>query len=536
MPASEKRSFVKGAAILSMAGLLGKFIGMFYRIWLMQLITPEGFAFYQSPYSLYNFLLVVSSAGLPTAISRMVSEQIATGRNGNARLVLRKARRILFLTGLAASVLMAALAKPVAIAIGDPDAAPGFVALAPAIFFVCLLSSYRGYFQGHQNMTPTAVSQVVEQLGKVGLGFGLALLLQRYGLVWGAVGAILGVTLSEALALLYIALTARRQMAGQSSLPAEAVNAPGMERFYARLFAIAVPVTIGASMMPIVSMVDTALVINQLKAIGYAIEQARALYSVFTGAVTSMINMPAVITLSCSMALVPAIASGLASGDKEGIRSTASTGIKLAFLLGSAVAVGMGLLSRQIIGLLFHSSLSAMQQDVGGQLLAVMSVAFLFLSIVQSTTGMLQGLGKPIYPVYTLLCGIVLKIVLNCVLIRVPALNILGAAISSLCCYAVAACGNLFLVLRLTGARIDFGHFILRPALAAGGMGLAVCAVKLLLPLLGQTIVTILAVGVGVVVYCALALLLGCLTRQDLAFLPGGGRIASLLGKMHIRL
>ena len=530
---SEKRSFVKGAAILSLAGLLGKFIGMFYKIWLMHLITPEGYAFYQSPYALYNFLLVISSAGLPTAISKMVSEQVAAGRRQNARLVLQKARRILFFTGLCASVLMAALARPVANAIGDPAAAPGFVALAPAIFFVCLMSAYRGYFQGHQNMTPTAVSQVVEQLGKVTLGFALALLLQPYALVWGAVGAILGVTISEALALLYMFFCSLRQ---GRRVPEPVGEPTKLDHFYRRLFAIAIPVTIGASMMPIVSMVDTALVINQLSSIGYAIEQARSLYSVFTGAVTSIVNMPAVITLSISMALVPAMTAGMASGDAAGLRRTASTGIKLAFLLGSAAAVGMGLLSEEIIHLLFQSSLSQFEQQVGGQLLAIMSVAVLFLSIVQSTTGMLQGLGKPIYPVYTLLAGIVAKIVLNALLIRIPSLNILGAAISTLCCYAIAAVGNLFLVIRLTGVRIGFSRFVLRPALAAGGMGLVVVGVKLLDPLLGQTLTTIAAVGMGVVSYCVLAPLLGCLTQQDLSFLPGGRRLQTLLTKLHIRL
>ncbi len=529
---SEKRSFVRGAAILSLAGLLGKVIGMFYKIWLMQLITPEGFAFYQSPYAMYNFLLVLSSAGLPTAISRMVSEQVAGGKPQNAYLVLKKARRILLLTGLCASALMALLSGAMARLIGDPAAAPGFIALAPAIFFVCLLSAYRGYFQGHQNMTPTAVSQVVEQIGKVSLGFLLAVALKKYGLVWGAVGAILGVTVSEALALLYIVLLRRRA----ATVPGELLPPTQIDHFYKRLFAIAIPVTIGASMMPIVSMVDTALVINRLTALGYAIEQSRSLYSVFTGAVTSIVNMPAVITLSISMSLVPAIAAYLVSGDREGLRKTASTGIKLAFLLGSAAAVGMGVLSHEIIRLLFGSSLSAFEQGVGGQLLAIMSVAVLFLSIVQTTTGMLQGLGKPIYPVYTLLCGIVFKIILNFTLISLPSLNILGAAIATLCCYAVAAIGNLILVLRLTGLKLSLSRFILRPALAAGLMGLSVYAIKLLRPFLGQTLTTLLAVAAGVAVYAVLVLALGCLTKDDLSFIPGGRRVAGLLERLHVRL
>ena len=145
---NSKKSFVGGAAILAAAGLIGKVIGMFYRVWLTDLITSEGMGLYGTPYSVYNFLLVLSSAGLPTAISKMVSERLVSGDRAGAKLILKKTRRILLCTGLAATAIMASLSQPIAQLMGDPASAPGFVALAPSIFFVCLISSYRGYFQG----------------------------------------------------------------------------------------------------------------------------------------------------------------------------------------------------------------------------------------------------------------------------------------------------------------------------------------------------------------------------------------------------
>lgn len=528
-----KSSFVTGAAVLALAGLIGKVIGMFYKIWLIGLISAEGFSFYQAPYSLYQFLLVLSSAGLPTAISKMVSEQIALGKPQGAKLILRKTRMILFCTGLAATAIMAALSNVVAAAIGDPASAPGFVALAPAIFFVCVMSAYRGYFQGQQNMTPTAVSQIVEQVGKVALGFVFAIALREKGLVWGAVGAIVGVSLSELIAMGYMLIRYKlmdRRLPRQGSAPAV------VDKLYRRLFAIAIPVTIGASMMPIVSMVDTALVLNLLTGIGYAIEEARSMYGVLTGSVISIVNMPAVITLSISMALVPAISACKTKGDNAGLRATVSTGLKIAFLLGSAAAVGMGLLSKEIISLLFSSTLTAQEVEIGGRLLSYMAIAVFFLSIVQSTTGMLQGIGKPIYPVYTLLTGIIVKIVLNMVLISQPSINVAGAAIATVCCYAVAGIANVSLVLILSDMKLAVGEFLIRPAIAAGGMALSVWAVKLLKPMLGQTVTTLAAVAVGVVVYLALMLLCGCLSKSDLSFLPGGNKIGRLLAKMHIRL
>ena len=170
MSNENNKSFVGGAAVLAVVGLIGKVIGMFYRVWLTNLISSEGMSLYGMPYSVYSFLLVISSAGLPTAISKMVSERLTNGDRAGAKWIQKKTQRILLCTGLVTTVLMAALAKPIASMMGDPAAAPGFVALAPAIFFVCLISSYRGYFQGAQNMNPTAASQLIETVGKVVFG------------------------------------------------------------------------------------------------------------------------------------------------------------------------------------------------------------------------------------------------------------------------------------------------------------------------------------------------------------------------------
>ena len=201
---NSKKSFVGGAAILAAAGLIGKVIGMFYRVWLTDLITSEGMGLYGTPYSVYNFLLVLSSAGLPTALSKMVSERLVSGDRAGAKLILKKTRRILLCTGLAATAIMASLSQPIAQLMGDPASATGFVELAPSIFFVCLISSYRGYFQGAQNMAPTAISQLIEVLGKVVFGFALVKLMAPQGLIYGAVGAILGVTIAELLALVFM--------------------------------------------------------------------------------------------------------------------------------------------------------------------------------------------------------------------------------------------------------------------------------------------------------------------------------------------
>lgn len=529
-----KKSFVTGAAILSIAGLLVKIVGAFYKIWLVGLIGSEGTAFFSYPYSIYTWLLVLSSAGLPTAISKMVSEQISRGNALGAKTILIKSRRILLFTGLAATALMMALAVPLSTAMGDPQAAPGFVALAPSLLFVCLFSAYRGYFQGHQNMVPTAFSQVVEQIGKVVLGFGLAIAMQPKGVVWGAVGAILGVTISEFLAFVFIYIyyllhkkkTAAIQASGNGQV----------EHFYKRLFAIAIPVIIGSSVMPLVNIVDTSLVVNRLLDAGYAIETARSMYGILSTSVMSIVNMPTVITIAIATAMVPAVSSAKAIGDTSGLQKTVSTGIKLAIMIGSACTVGLGLLSGGVFSLLFKRSLSASEVLLGSELLAGMSVVVFFVAIVQTSTAILQGLGKPFYPVYTLLAGIVVKIFLNYILIGNPSFNVNGAVIASVCCYAIAAVGNLFFVIRFSGIRFSFVQFILKPALALTGMALTVWLVQFAGPILGESLTTLAAVGIGALVYGILALLLGCLNKDDLGFVPGGRRLTRLLQKLHVRI
>ena len=525
-----KKSFVGGAAILAIAGLVGKVIGMFYRVWLTDLISSEGMGLYGTPYSVYSFLLVVSSAGLPTAISKLTNERFVSGDRAGAKWILKKTRRILMCTGLAATLLMALLAKPLAAAMGDPAAAPGFVALAPSLFFVCMISSYRGYFQGAQNMTPTAVSQMIETAGKVLLGFVLVKVMAPHGLIWGAVAAILGVTIAELMALVF--MWVRCMIEDKKHPQAQDVPAQPIENFYKKLFVIAIPVTVGASMMPIVSLVDASLVVNRLTDIGYVLEDAREMYGVLTGMVNTMVNMPAVITLSFSMSLVPAVSAALTRKDEKDLHRTVGTALKLALMIGSAAAVGMGLLSHQILRLLY-SSQPENCLVTGGELLSVMAIGVLFLALVQTTTGMLQGMGKASYPVKTLAVGLVAKIILNYVLIGIPGVNVMGAAYATVACYGISAIGNVLMVLKASGTKLKVMDALVRPALAAGAMGVAVglYAYKMA-GHLSNSILTLSAVCVGVAVYGVMAVALRALNAEEVKMLPGGRRILRLVDKL----
>ena len=537
------RSFLAGAAILGAAGLICKLIGAVYRIPLSNYILhKEGIAYYQIAYPVYSALLVISSAGLPTAISRMVAERVQQGRERDALGVFRWSLALLLCIGLLTGAIMALFAGPIAGMLGNANARYAIAAIAPALLLVSVMSAYRGYFQGMQNMTPTAVSQLIEQLGKLAAGFPLAAYMMRYGPEYGAAGALLGVSISEGLALAYVALRklrfgrelrSRLKWAdARAEHTGDGQETPGT--MMRALLAIAVPITIGASIMPLVGMTDTMLVINRLQAIGFAKETATNLYGLLTGNVNTVVNMPQVLTLALSMALVPTITTHMTARNYRQMRVTVQQGMKLSWMIGMPCFVGLFMLAKPVMRLLY-SSYGADDMNTMANLLRIMSVAIMFLSVVQTTTGILQGLGRVIVPVLTLAVGAVLKVIINYILIGVPAVNIYGAPIGTIVCYAVAAVLNMFMICYITRTRFSFADTILKPAVAALAMAFVLALMMLALPAYADSRIFALAgVVVGAAVYLLMLLLTGAVTPADMKIVPGGAKLTRLIRRMKI--
>ncbi|MBR0026150.1 MAG: polysaccharide biosynthesis protein, partial [Clostridia bacterium] len=320
----EKKSFVKGAFILAVAGLIVKIIGAAYRIPLNNIVGVEGMGYYDIVYRYYSWLLVISSSGLPTAISKMVSERVTLGDYRGAKNVFRTAFWLLVGIGTVTTVIMFFGANALSSISYPADAgdeiakqALSFRALAPSLLFVSVMCAYRGYLQGMQRMVGTAVSQVVEQVGKLAVGFSLAFALLPKGPEYAAMGALIGVSASELLALIvifFVYLKNRNSMESQIAR-SEQGRITGFGSTAKKLLAIAIPVTIGASIMPITGIVDSALIIRLLEGIGFTIVEARNAYSLLYSFVTPIINMPAVLTVALAMSLVPAISANMAKKD-----------------------------------------------------------------------------------------------------------------------------------------------------------------------------------------------------------------------------
>ncbi len=534
------KSFVKGAAILGAAGLIVKFIGAVFRIPLTNIIGADGMANYQVAYPIYAALVVISTAGLPAAISKLVSERVTLGDYSGAHHVFQTAFKLLMIIGIASTIVMFALSGVLANAAQIPTAKLSLVMIAPSLFFVSILSAYRGYFQGLQTMSPTALTQIVEQLVKLGAGLYFAQLWFPKGEAFGAAGALFGVTISEICALTVIFIMYQiknRQLKQKRTRTSGFGKSLGRTTMRDLLFT-AVPVTIGACLMPIVNFFDTLIVTNTMAGVDYAAFNPlspKTSFGVLTGSVNPLINMPAVLSLALCMSLVPAISEARAVNSQQLVSARSAMGFKLSILVGLPCAVGLFILASPIISLLYSKGLEPQELVVGTQLLQTLSIGVLFLTLLQTMTGILQGAGHPAIPVFSLAVGAFVKVVISILLIRVPSININGAAIGTAACYGIAALLNVCFVIKHAKPSVKPIPDVLMPLLSTVVMGVAVCLIYFgLAPLWGSSKAALLSMAAAVIVYLALLVMTRSITKKDMEFLPGGGRFQRLMARLGV--
>lgn len=512
---NKTKSIIGGMTVLGLAGLICKLVGVLYSIPLTWMIGTNGLGVYQAVFPAYNLLLTISSAGLPVAVSRLVARHLAKDDPRNARHVFKTALLLLLILGSVATIFMLAGSGALAAATDQPSSRIGFLVIAPCVVIVCVLSAFRGFMQGQQDMVPTAISQLIEQVGKVFLALPMAYYGSRIGVEYGAAGALLGTTIVEGAALVYMVILyfhRRSRFAAIPQLSNEATESSA--RIAKQLMAISIPITIGACIVPFSQYIDSIMTVGRLIIAGIPADHAGSVYGLFSGTVIRIINIPTALALAVSMSLVPAISSAKAVNDNAGVVRQTDLGMRFAFLIGLPCSVGMSVLAEPLMRFFYQGSISEEQLILGGELLSMSALTIILFTVVQATTSVLQGLGKQRIPMYTLLAGVIFKIILNYVLIAVPEINIHGAPIASLVCYTVSMLPNLYYMLKYTNARMNWSGWLVRPGLATISMGVAVFALRELLPVNRLTL--ILEVAAGVIVYAVAALTLKAITKDDL--------------------
>ncbi len=531
-----KNSFLKGAAVLGVAGILVKVLGAFYRIPLVNMIGDEGMGYYQTSYPLYNLLFSISTAGFPVAVAKLVAEKRAIGDYRGSQKVFKIAFLGLIIGGILTSSFIFFGANSIVNKIGNSNAYYAMIALTPALFFVPIMSAFRGYFQGRQDMVPTALSQIVEQLFRVVVGLFLAYSLLDEGLPQAAGGASFGASagaIAGTILILIIYLIKRKNINKELDKDSECTDEKTVI-IIKNILSIAIPITVGACIVPLINTIDVAIVMRRLQSIGYTETEASGLYGQLAGMAQTLINFPQVFSIAIAMSLVPAISEVYARKNFDGIKKITQSGVRVTLFIGLPSALGLYILSTPIIKLLYFSRPLA-EQESAGSILSILAFSVLFLTLVQSLTAILQGLGKPIIPVKNLVIGAIFKIFLTYILTGIPSINVKGAAISTIAAYLVASILNFIAVKRYTKTHFDILSVFVKPIISVILMTLtAFYSFNYLSNIISQKISTVLAILMAAVVYGFALLITGSITLKDFELLPGGEKIAGFLNKIGL--
>lgn len=514
---SEK--FLRGAAILAMAGLMVKVIGSFNRILLSRLLGGEGIGLYQMAYPVYLLILAVSSAGIPVAISIIVAEKAAQKDFRSVRRIFKVSLLMMAATGLLfAAALFAGAGWLVQQGIiSDSRAYYGLIALTPAVFFSTILACFRGFFQGHQLMTPPAVSQILEQLVRVMTMVILAYYLLPYGLEYAAAGAAFGavpggITGLIVLSCFYFRYRHRWQDGSETASLKTAQNEDKALRIVKRLLLLALPVSCANIMVPITSSIDMLLVPNRLIDCGFAIDEATALFGYLAGMAQPLLMMATIPTMSLASSLVPAVSEAHILGDSESVRTKAVTAMKLCCLLTLPAAAGMSALAEPISLVLYGTA-------AAGNVIMHLGPAVWLLGMHQVTTGILQGIGIINVPMFNMLAGITAKMAAVWFLTN-ELYNIAGAAWATNINFAVAVALNIFVLAKY---KIGFQWYnIFKIGVSAVLMGIfAHHAYAVILNCCGSKVFSLgSCIVLSGIFYGALLLAGKVITKQELHTLP----------------
>lgn len=445
----KKQSFLKGAAIIAAGGFIAKLIGALYRIPLTNLIGGYGMGLYQMVYPFYCLLLTVSATGIPSSIAKMVAERRAQGVSGKS--VLKSAFLLFLSIGAAGTLLMIALSPVLARAQDCPELKSGYVALAPSVLLVSAISVFRGWFQGENRMFPTALSEVTEQLVKVGFGLIFAYL-YRSDVKKAVTLILLSVSVSELAALMLMFVLFRR-------VPAPFVGLKDEGRVaMSSVLKLSIPVTLSSALLPLSGLLDSVMIVRLLKR--YA-ENAVTLYGLFSGGAVTIINLPVSVCYGIAAASVPAVSAAAARSSDGGetefqtarrARKRMLYALLVTVVVSVPCALGLFFLAEPAVRIIFRA-LSSEESAVLVKLVRILSVSAVFLSCTQTLSACLTGLGKPKYAALSMAIAVAVKTVLNFLFISSPRISVYGAAIAADVCYLVAFAFDLVYNLVVTSKK-----------------------------------------------------------------------------------
>ena len=526
--AQKKQNFLQGTALLAMATAIVKVIGALYKIPLNAIIGEQGFGYFNTAYEIYNVLLMISTAGLPVAMSRMVSQANSLKDYNQVRRVYSTARGIFLALGITGTLLMTLFCKQLAQFQNQPDAWAAIGCLGPCVLLICIMSTFRGYFQGQSNMLPTSISQVMEAVVKLIVGIIAAVILLKAtnSVALAAGGAILGVTASCLVSSIYLFGCFRKSFA---SLPASQDTPRSYADTTKGLLTIAIPITLGSAGLQFLTMLETKIYMGRLLSIGYSQSAADTMRGIY-GMTQTIFNMPCAFITPITISIIPAITASLTLCKNEEAKITEESAARITGLISMPCAFGLAILAQPVTSLL--GGYTGANLALATKLMTVLGLSILFNAIVLMTTAIMQAHGHAGRPVINMLIGGLIKLAVVFLLTGNPNIGIVGTPVGTLLCYLVICVLNLYSIRSLMEDPPAIVKNLIRSLLSALVMAAVVFLGFTGLKVLGirsRIVLCAIPIVVGVVVYAFAAVKLKAITREDCLLLPKGKKIAKLL-------
>lgn len=555
--APKKQTFLHGAALLAIATAIVKVIGALYKLPLKMVIGDEGYSYFSTAYDIYTVLLLVSTAGLPVAMSRMISQATSLGNQNQVKRVYNSARALFLGIGAVSTLLMMAFCRQLAAALEQPDAWFAIICLGPCAFLMGIISTYRGFFQGQGNMLPTSVSQVLEAVFKLIVGLMAAVVILHFtgSVPFAAGGAILGVTVSCLISVFYLFAVFHKSF---HALPQSDGDVTSYSQTTKQLLAIAIPITIGAAGLQLLTVVETSLYMDRIIALLESNRLTSPLVDILESEITAanplgltasekyskiaanlngiynmgktIYNLPNAFITPITVSIIPAITAHLTLCNNRGVKNTEESAARITGLLSLPCAVGLILLSEPIMALL--GGYTGEKLELASQLMSLLGISTFLHAVVLLTNAIMQAHGHANIPVVNMLCSGAAKLVLVYILAGNPAIGILGVPIGTALCNLCISILNIFSIGRCVEQKPALVRNLLRsllPALIMGAAAYGTWQGLLYLNISSRVLLCGVPVAAAAAVYVVCAVLFKSITRDDCLLLPKGEKIAKLL-------
>lgn len=514
----KKRSFVFGAVILSISAIICKILGVFYKIPLANVLGSEGMGVYYLIFPVYAFLITFVSNSFSLSISKNVSASISRSDYSGAYKIFRASLILLLIIGGSLAIILSVFSHILSSLQGLDTAYVCYLALSPAIILVGISSAYKGYFQGLQNMVPSAVSQVVAQLFKLAFAFILSRLLSRYGVVYGALGAFLGLSISEGIGTLFFVIYfAIFKKKNKKYFELKVPQDIKLSVYIKMVFKSALPFILSSVILPMSILIDSFLIVNILKSMGFEKLFATSLLGLNSGIVSTLVSLPTTISSAICMAIVPYVSYSLSKKDMGGVANKSVLALKLSIIVSLPCFLVFLVFASQIMNLLYAGSFgSFFEFSEAVTMLTLSSINVFYLSLLNISTSLLQSINKSYIPVVSLAVSLIFKVVFEVIFINIPLLNISGAILSNAVCYAISAGINIYFYRKYIYLKPRFLRSFVSPGLASI---VGVSVIYLVNLMLGSVLSTSMSIVVslvtGGVVYIILLFLLRTFTKEE---------------------